>query len=107
MVAARRTHFDGPWGIACNAGDIYVADTMNDTIRKITPGGLVTTLAGQLGTYGSAEGRGAAAHFDGPVGIACDAAGNLYLADSNNDTIRRITPCWAGHHPGRTSRHAG
>jgi sugar lactone lactonase YvrE len=84
--------FQIPEGIACDgAGNLYVTDTGNFTIRKITPAGDVTTLAGKAGTEGSADGRGAAARFDGPDGIARDAAGNLYVADSGNDTIRKIT----------------
>ena len=51
----------------------------------------VTTLAGKAGSQGSVDGSGAAARFDGPSGIACDTAGNLYVADSGNDTIRKIT----------------
>jgi hypothetical protein len=69
-----------------------VADSGNDTIRKITPAGVVTTIAGRAGSPGSADGTGQAARFDGPEGIACDAAGNLYVADFRNDTIRKITP---------------
>jgi sugar lactone lactonase YvrE len=82
-----------PQGIACDAaGNLYVADTDNDTIRKITPAGLVTTLAGKAGIVGSADGSGAAARFNNPHGIACDAAGNIYVADSDNCAIRKITP---------------
>ncbi len=88
-LAAR---FGGATGIACDAaGNLYVVDSKNDTIRKITPAGQVTTLAGTAGVMGSADGSGAAASFDAPDGIACDAAGNLYVADSGNDTIRKIT----------------
>jgi NHL repeat len=85
--------FDGAQGIAADAaGNVYVADTFNDTIRKITPAGAVTTLAGQGGVAGSADGTGVAAQFNQPSGIAVDTAGNLYVADTYNDTIRKITP---------------
>jgi sugar lactone lactonase YvrE len=85
--------FKGPFGIACDAaGNLYVADTANATIRKITPAGKVTTLAGKARDRGSADGSGAAARFNYPIGIACDAAGNLYVADTYNDTIRKIKP---------------
>jgi sugar lactone lactonase YvrE len=80
-------------GIACDAaGNIYVADTTNDTIRKITPAGEVTTLAGKSRSKGSIDGSGAAARFNWPTGISCDFAGNLYVTDSGNNTIRKITP---------------
>ena len=85
--------FNCPQGIACDAaGNVYVADTFNDTIRKVTPAGEVTTLAGSPGMQGSADGTGSAARFYWPTGIACDAAGTIYVADYGNDTIRRITP---------------
>ena len=79
-------------GVACDAaGNLYVVDTGGSTIRKITPAGRVTTLAGSAGTLGSADGSGAAASFSLPADIACDAGGNLYVTDGNN-TIRKITP---------------
>ena len=77
---------------ADNAGNIYVADTENGTIRKITTSGYVSTLAGQAGSYGSADGTGSAARFYGPQGIAADGAGQLYVADTANHTIRLVTP---------------
>jgi DNA-binding beta-propeller fold protein YncE len=73
------------------AGNLYVADTGNNTIRKITPAGVVTTVAGSAGSTGSADGTGAAARFNGPEGIALDGAGNLYVADMLNNAIRKIT----------------
>jgi sugar lactone lactonase YvrE len=85
--------FNWPEGIAVDAsGNVYVADTSNSTIRKITPAGVVTTLAGTAGTYGSADGTGTAATFDSPQGIAVDASGNVYVADKGNSEIRKITP---------------
>ena len=88
-VAAR---FNGPRGIAVDvAGNFYVADTSNDTIRKITAAGVVTTLAGSPGAVGSADAAGAAARFNGPMGIAVDGAGTVYVADNGNNTIRQIT----------------
>jgi sugar lactone lactonase YvrE len=85
--------FSNPDGIAADAsGNLYVVDTGNNTIRKITPEGVVTTLAGTAGTSGHADGMGAAASFSDPEGIAMDASGNLYVADSENNTIRKITP---------------
>lgn len=72
-----------------------MADTWNNTIRKITPAGVVTTLAGLAGNPGSDDGSGSVARFDRPRGLACDGSGNLYVADGNNQTIRKITPAGA------------
>jgi sugar lactone lactonase YvrE len=88
--------FNFPQGLALDgAGNVYVADSLNHTIRKITPHGRVTTLAGTPGASGSADGRGAAASFNFPKGVATDAAGNVYVADTGNSTIRKITPAGA------------
>ena len=85
--------FSSPQGVAVDtAGNVYVADTGNNTIRKITPAGIVSTLAGLAGTPGSTDGTGSAARFDGPYGVAADTAGNVYVADISNSTIRKITP---------------
>jgi sugar lactone lactonase YvrE len=84
--------FNTPRGIAVDgAGNVYVSDTGNDTIREITPAGLVSTLAGQPGIAGSTNGVGPAAQFSGPQGIATDASGNVYVADSFNNQIREIS----------------
>ena len=82
-------------------GNVYVADSSNHTIRKITPAGVVTTLAGTAGSWGSADGTGADARFYYPEGVAVDGDGNVYVADTSNLTIRKITPAgvvttWAG-----------
>jgi sugar lactone lactonase YvrE len=71
-------------------GNLYVADTGNHAIRKIAPDGGVTTLAGD-GQPGDADGQGRAARFRAPVGLAVDRQGNVYVADTYNDRIRRIT----------------
>ncbi len=85
--------FNYPGGLAVDgSGTVYVADTQNDTIRVVTPGGVVTTLAGQAGVAGSADGTGTGAQFDQPGGVAVDGAGNVYVADSTNQTIRKVTP---------------
>ncbi len=81
-----------PWGIAVDsAGNLYVADQGNSTIRKITPAGVVTTIAGAAGAFGSADGSASAARFNAPAAVAVDSAGNLYVADTGNQTIRKIT----------------
>jgi sugar lactone lactonase YvrE len=83
--------FGDPSGVAVDrTGNVYVADTGNNTIREITPTGVVTTLAG--GSYGCADGTGSTASFANPYGIAVDGGGNLYVADRNNYTIRKVTP---------------
>ena len=84
--------FDTPSGIAVDrAGNLYVADTANHAIRKVTPAGAVTTLAGD-GTPGDRDGPGAQARFNGPLGVAVDAAGRVLVADTYNDRIRAIAP---------------
>lgn len=84
--------FNTPSGIAFDAnGNLYVADTLNHTIRKITSAGVVTTYAGQAGTSGWTDGAVADARFFGPQGLAADPTGAiLYVADTNNHTIRQI-----------------
>ncbi len=85
-------HFHFPYGVAVDgSGNVYVADTSNCTIRKITSTGTVTTLAGSAGQTGNVDGTGAAARFNNPVGVAVDGNGNVYVCDTNNSTIRKIT----------------
>ncbi|RKP56781.1 hypothetical protein D7S86_09715 [Pararobbsia silviterrae] len=84
--------FDYPAGVAVDAsGNVYVADYGNNEIRKITPLGVVTTLAGST-TPGDVDGTGSAAAFDGPYGVAVDASGNVYVAEYDGQEIREITP---------------
>lgn len=84
--------FHTPSGVALDGqGNLYVADTGNHVIRKVAPDGTVTTLAGN-GIAGFADGQGAQAQFNGPVGVAVDSAGVVYVADTYNDRIRRIAP---------------
>jgi sugar lactone lactonase YvrE len=89
---ALQARFNAPAGVAFDsAGNLYVADSGNSTIRRITPDGRVTTIAGTAGGSGSADGVGAAARFSNPSNVAADGAGNLYVVDGNN-TIRKISP---------------
>ncbi|HUD48050.1 MAG TPA: hypothetical protein VMR33_14555 [Candidatus Baltobacteraceae bacterium] len=85
--------FDFPSGVTVDSEtNLYVADQLNSTIRKLTPVGtnwVVTTLAGLPGSVGANDGTGCAAQFDAPGAVAMDVAGDLYVADTQNDTIRR------------------
>ncbi len=91
--------FNSPQGAATDsAGNVYVADSGNNTIRKITPQGTVSTLAGAEGTPGSSDstdGTGATARFNNPTGVGSDGAANVYVADTFNGIIRKITPAGA------------
>ena len=91
VVSTSATGFNGPSGIAADtAGNVYVADTLTHTIRKVSSAGTISTIAGTAGISGSADGVGSAARFHGPQGLALDGTGNLYVADTNNDTIRKV-----------------
>jgi sugar lactone lactonase YvrE len=84
--------FYAPAGVVVDAaGNLYVTETGNHIIRKVTPAGVVTKFAGNL-AGGSANGTGSAASFSGMQGLAIDAGGNLYIADSGNQMIRKVTP---------------
>ena len=92
--------FFKPEGVAVGAdGTLYVADTYNFTVRKISKNGDVSTLAGKAGTPGDADGQGSDSRFNMPLGVAVDGAGNLYVADADFDqkptgncTVRKISP---------------
>jgi len=85
--------FSSPLGIGQDAGgNLYVADALNHTIRKITSLGAVSTVAGSPGLGGSADGIGNTARFNHPTGVAVDNAGNIYVADAMNNTVRKISP---------------
>ena len=87
---AARFYF--PYGLAIdNAGELLVADTFNNSVRRVTSSGAVTTLAGAT-TSGFVDATGLAARFNNPQGIAVDGAGNVYVADTLNHVIRKITP---------------
>lgn len=82
--------FANPFDLAVDAAqNVYVADTFNNRIRRISSEGLVSTLAGSA--YGYADGIGAAAAFSNPVSVALDLSGNIFVADTNNNVIRKIT----------------
>jgi gliding motility-associated-like protein len=92
VTDANTATFNHPFAMASDqAGNIYVTDQLGNTIRKITPQGIVTTFAGN-GRPISADGTGTLAGFNAPSGIVADAAGNLYVTDYNSGLIRKITP---------------
>lgn len=89
--------FQNPQAVAADTdGTLYVADTANHVIRKISPNGAVTTLAGKVGVAGELDAAGVSATFNSPQGIAVVTSGAskgvVYVADTGNHTIRRITP---------------
>lgn len=97
--AGSAARFGWPEGVAVDwAGNVYVADTISfnrgegHTIRRITPDGIVTTLAGLAGTYGAIDGTGSAARFDFPRAVTTDSRGDAYVADAQNNLLRKITP---------------
>jgi DNA-binding beta-propeller fold protein YncE len=85
--------FNSPEGIVSDtSGRLYVTDSGNHTIRVIDPSGVVSTLAGEAGVSGAADGAGAIARFSRPTGIVIDTFGTLYVADTANHTIRKVSP---------------
>lgn len=97
-----RARFSSPQGLTLDkTGTIYVADSGNDTLRKVTPSGVVSTLAGKAGESGHKDGTGSVARFDGLMGLRVDGQGVIWVVDGNNHVIRQVTPqgqvsTWAG-----------
>ncbi len=88
----REAKFEDPAAVAVHGrGAIFVSDSGSHTIRMITRDGRVTTIAGSAGSAGSADGPGSEARFRNPTGLAADEAGNLFIADSSNHTIRKMS----------------
>lgn len=89
---AADARFNDPFAVASDtAGNVYVSDLFNQTIRKISLDGMVSTVAGAAGSPGESDGTGEEARFNNPWGIAIDAAGDIFVADMDNHTIRKIT----------------
>ena len=87
-----QSQFNRPCGVAVdNNNNIIVADTCNNRIRRISPDGDVTTIAGD-GSRGFRDGRGTQSQFNGPSGVAVDNNNNIIVADKQNNRIRRISP---------------
>ena len=92
-VGTNIARFNAPAGVAVdNSGNVYVADTQNHTIRKVTAAGVVSTLAGLAGSFGSTDGTNAAARFNRPMAIVIDANSNLFVLDSGNHVVRKLVP---------------
>jgi len=90
--AGSSARFNDPYGVATDAaGNVYVADSHNNSIRKITPDGMVSTLTGN-GSTGTADGDALTAQFNYPEALVVDANGNIYVADTYNNLIRKVTP---------------
>ena len=97
--AGAAAQFNCPSGIAVDGeGNIIVTDQGNHRVRKITPDGTVSTLAGS-GSQGFADGAGAAAQFNGPFGVAVDGGGSIIVTDYNNDRVRKAMIMKAPIHP--------
>ena len=91
--AAVAAYLNNPWGVAVDvSGNLYIADTFNQRIRKVDSSGVITTVAG-IGTNGFSGDGGAAvaAQLNRPQGVAVDGSGNLYIADTDNTRIRRVS----------------
>lgn len=90
---AAMARFRAPAATAIDrAGNLYITDAGNSTLRRVSPDGSVVTIAGLAGQSGSADGQGVTARFRGPGGVAVDGGGGLYVADSGNHTVRRVSP---------------
>ena len=90
---ATRAQLDDPQGVAVNSkGDVFIADTYNDVVREVTPQGFISTYAGDMQPgYRGDNGPAVRAQLSSPTGLAVDALGNLYIADSGNNVIRRVS----------------
>src|ERR1035441_6771712 len=90
---ATAAQLNGPFGVAADtAGNLFVADTINRRIRKVSASGIITTIAGNgNGGFGGDGGLATAARLGGPYGVAVDPVGNLFVADTGNNRIRKVS----------------
>src|SRR5439155_25950244 len=90
---ATSAQLNGPVGVAADAaGNLFIADTFNNRIRKVTPAGIISTAAGtRTPGFSGDDGPAVSAQLESPLGVAVDAAGNLFIADTRNNRIRKVT----------------
>ena len=92
-AAAASAALNAPFGVAVDgAGNVYIAEFGNNRVRKVDSKGIITTVAGTgVSAYGGDGGPALSAQLNGPQGVAVDSAGNLYIADTENNRVRRVT----------------
>jgi hypothetical protein len=89
---ATASHLNGPYGLAVDAaGNVYIADTQNRVVEKVTPAGQLSIIAGDGIQGAPTAGTATASHLNDPYGLAVDAAGNVYIADQNNHVVEKVT----------------
>ena len=105
--AAVQAQLNTPQGVAADAaGNFYIADTLNNVVRKVSPNGTISNFAGNGGAGNSGDGSAAtSAQLNGPQGLAVDASGNLFIADTLNAKVRKVSRQRRHHHRGR-KRHS-
>jgi uncharacterized protein YjdB len=90
--AATSAQLNEPAGIAVDAsGNVYIADAVNDRIRKVNSAGIISTVAGTTAGYSGDGGAATSAQLNQPIGLAVDASGNIYIGDFTNNVIRKVT----------------
>jgi len=91
--AANKAQLNTPQGVAADAaGNLYLSDTLNNVVRKVSPNGIISNYAGNGGVGSSGDGGAAtSAQLNGPQGLAVDASGNLFIADTLNAKVRKVS----------------